>query len=153
MLKERRTLSTVHLTDIQKEVLVKIHQAPSPTVADEQISKGRNYVAARQLLAKLDLVDTAEDNLVVTDTGLDVMKDEGLVDDAGELTEQGNKYATKGTEQRTPGPGPEIPPPPGPEIGAGTPPMPSLEGLTFFRQIHQNVQQVDLLEQLTSDSS
>ena len=90
---ETRTLSTIHLSDTQKAVLSKIIGSATPETALEEISDGRNMVAARDILQKLGLIEVTDRDASITDEGNEVMKDENLVDDMGELTQDGQQYS------------------------------------------------------------
>lgn len=91
---EVQILPTVHLSDSQKIVMTKIIASPTEQVALEEINNGRNLVAATKELEDLKLIDVSPTSVKVTDTGLDVMKDENLIDDTGELTSVGQQYAS-----------------------------------------------------------
>lgn len=86
------------LTDAQKQVMTKLAKAPTPTVALTEISDGRKLVAARDMLDKLDLIDFDENEAEITDQGWDLMRDLNLVDEAGELTDEGIGYASEGED-------------------------------------------------------
>lgn len=90
---ETRTLSTIHLSDMQKSVLSKIIGSATPETAVEEISDGRNMVANRDILLKLGLIQTTERDAVVTDAGKEVMRDENLIDDSDQLTQDGQQYS------------------------------------------------------------
>jgi len=95
-----RILTTIHLNDIQKEVLAKTKAAPTPQVAFEEIS-GKpeqiddNFAAAKDALVDMGLLTQSDDTLEVTERGIQVMKDENLIDDMGEFTEDGNELVGK----------------------------------------------------------
>lgn len=98
-----RLLSTIRLTDNQKRVLAKIAAAPTPTVAGEAISKEPNLVAARNTLMKLGVITFVDNRAEITDKGQHLGKEENILDDAGGLTDAGNKLAfTKTTGQPEP---------------------------------------------------
>lgn len=89
-----RILTTIHLSDIQKEVMAKVKTAPTEQVAWEEISNtaseiDQNFAAARDMLGDLGLLTIGDGELSVTDKGEEVMKDENLVDEMGELTDEG----------------------------------------------------------------
>ena len=90
---ETRTLSTIHLSDMQKSVLSKIIGSATPETAIEEISDGRNMVANRDILIDLKLIQTTEKDAVVTDAGKEVMRDENLIDDSDQLTQDGQQYS------------------------------------------------------------
>jgi len=92
---ETQVLPTVHLSDTQRVVMAKIYGSPTPQVAFEEISKGRNLVAARDILGKLGLIhmDTAGGTVSTTAEGQKVSEDENIIDNTGQLTDTGKKYA------------------------------------------------------------
>ena len=75
-LNETQVLSTVHLSDTQKVVMSKIVASPTEQVAQEEISNGRNTVAARDALMKLELINVTDDSVTITEVGQKVMKDQ-----------------------------------------------------------------------------
>ncbi len=93
-----RILTTIHLSDIQKEVLAKVKAAQSPQMAWETIQRSsanidNNFAAARDVLGNLGLLKVGEDEIEVTDKGLEVMNDENLTDEMGEMTDEGRQLA------------------------------------------------------------
>lgn len=92
ILTEKEILTTIRLSGVQKSVLAKIVAAATPEVGYEQISNGRNFVAARDILKKLGLIDFSEGTASMTEAGNKVMKDENLMDDTGQLTSDGQSY-------------------------------------------------------------
>ncbi len=89
---ERRQHGTISLSHTQKFVLAKLISSETPLVAYESVSRGPNIVAARDQLAGLGLMTVAENDAQITDVGKEAMQQEGLVDEMGELTEQGQEY-------------------------------------------------------------
>lgn len=92
ILTEKQILTTIRLSGVQKSILTKIVAAATPEVAYEQISDGRNFVAARDILQKIGLIDFDEGTASLTDSGKKVMKDENLMDDSEQLTSDGQQY-------------------------------------------------------------
>lgn len=93
-----RILTTIHLSDIQQEVLAKVKAAPTPHVAWSTIAVSaeafdQNFAAARDVLGNLGLLNVGDGTLEITDKGLEVMNDENLTDEMGELTDQGRALA------------------------------------------------------------
>lgn len=93
-----RVLTTLHLSDIQKEVLAKVKAAPTPHLAWDEISGSatdvdENLATARDVLGNLGLLSVGDGVLEVTPKGEEVMKDENLIDDMGELTDTGRELA------------------------------------------------------------
>lgn len=92
-----RVLNTIHLSDFQKKVLAITKAAPTPQVAFEELRKQpqdeqRNIVGARDMLQKLGLLDVTDATIEVTEKGEQVMADEYLIDETGELTSEAQKY-------------------------------------------------------------
>lgn len=94
-----RILTTIHLSDIQKEVLAKVKASPTSQVAWEEVTNAahdvdQNFAAARDVLGNLGLLEVGDGTLEVTNKGEDVMRDENLTDDMGELTDEGRTLAS-----------------------------------------------------------
>lgn len=90
-------LPTIRLTDHQKKVMTTIVASETPVVAGERISGNVNIVAARDILVDLGLITYDENKgATITDSGKQVMIDHALIDENGELTEDGLKYAYDG---------------------------------------------------------
>lgn len=100
------TLQSIRLTDTQKRVMCKIVAAPTPKVAGDQLAANKNLVAARDILNNLNLIAlTPQGEASLTDQGTQIMQQEALIDDAGELTDDGQQFAMtdaagKSTEDR-----------------------------------------------------
>ncbi|MEM4258037.1 MAG: hypothetical protein QXL17_02655 [Candidatus Thermoplasmatota archaeon] len=93
MLREK-FIKNIRLTDTQKQVMAKIVAAPTAKIAAEDISEGRNLVAARDMLVNMGLISFQEDKSAeLTDEGKVVAKEENIIDDTGSLTPDGEKLA------------------------------------------------------------
>lgn len=92
-LSETKTLTNVHLSDAQKLVMAKIKASANANVAAEQARNSPNMASAQQTLSKLGLVDVNDEGATITDKGIKTMTDENLLDDAGSLTPDGQRYA------------------------------------------------------------
>lgn len=95
MINEKRVLPAVHLTSHQKGLLVRIFVAPNRTVRDEEISQSQNMVGARYLLMKLNLIHNQNGQIGLTKSGIQIMRDENIIDGSGNLTETGKQYIEK----------------------------------------------------------
>ena len=168
-----RVITTIHLSDIQKEVLCKVQASPNPqiaweTIADTESKVDDNFSAAKDILGKLGLLNVGEGTLEVTEKGIQVMVDENLVDDMGELTDVGQQLADKNREEQPDEPdreGQEQMPPGGDdmqgldmmgglegggaggEMGGGMD-MPPMESLSLFRSINESAKIRDEIERL-----
>jgi hypothetical protein len=98
---EAQTLTNVRLTDHQKSVLANIvsRNNENTTIIDlvanvEEVHK-QNLATAVKTLEKIGLIQLTGKELTVTDSGMNVMKDEGMVDDMGGLTPDGQEYQFK----------------------------------------------------------
>ena len=92
-LTETKILTNVHLSDAQKLVMAKIKAAANANVAAEQARNSTNLAAAQKSLSKLGLVQVDDTGATLTDKGIKTMTDENLMDESGELTTEGQKYA------------------------------------------------------------
>lgn len=118
ILNERRVLTNLRLTDHQKAVLTRAKIAQTPRVATDNTSKNTSMVAARNQLAKLGLITFDGTNTEVTPQGEQLMKDEALIDDMGELTQAGTEVAYDDKDQEDPGPDGQEPEQPQAELGS-----------------------------------
>lgn len=90
---------TTRLTNNQKSVLSKIKSSPTPVIAFGEIAKGDdNLIKAKNMLAdpqQFDppLIIVDGNKLTVSDAGEQMMKDENLIDDSGQLTDSGKNLA------------------------------------------------------------
>ena len=87
------TLTSIRLSETQKTLMCQIVAAPTEELAYEASEDGTNIVAARDQLEQLGLIEWEEGSASITDNGMEVLKDEALIDDMGELSEEGSKYA------------------------------------------------------------
>lgn len=92
MINEKQILTNVNLTETQKMVLVKTKSAPTEKVAYEEISYGQKTVAARDQLVDLELIEIEDGRARLTQSGEQLMKDESLLDDTGEITPEAQQY-------------------------------------------------------------
>lgn len=137
-----KVISSFHLSDVQRELLAKIKAAPNPhvafavttTVGDAMDS---NFAQARDTLAQLGVLSVTDGNIEIVND--QVLKDEGIVDDMGELTPEGQQLAFANTEQPQQAPAEA----PAEETGDDL----SLEGISLFREIDSNAK---LMEQIAS---
>jgi len=89
---EKRVHGNISLSHTQKYVLAKLIASPTPLTAYESVSNGRNVVAARDQLTGLGLMQYQENEAVISDSGMEAMREENLVDDMGNLTDEGEQY-------------------------------------------------------------
>lgn len=85
--------SAVRLTDTQKSVLISIYAAPTPETAYDTTTGSENVTLARQQLRSLGLiaVDDGASRAGVTDAGQEALTNNNLIDDMGQLTDEGTK--------------------------------------------------------------
>jgi hypothetical protein len=106
-----RFLSSITLSDNQKRVMCKIIAAPTPKVAAEEIDNDQNLVANRDVLIRLGLITYSSSAATVTDKGMQALKDEALIDDAGQLSPDGEQFAHTNDEGKPEQGNAEQPPP------------------------------------------
>lgn len=93
---EDRKNAIISPTTAQKTVLCKTKAAPTPQVAAREISRGQNLLAARDMLVRLGLLTVEDNEANVTAEGEEVMRNQNLLDENGELTPEGAKLAGVG---------------------------------------------------------
>ncbi len=89
---ERRIHDAIQLSSVQKFVLAKLVAAETPLTAYEEVNRGANTVTATQMLGKLGLMSMAENHAEITEQGREALQKEGLIDEMGELTEEGQLW-------------------------------------------------------------
>lgn len=92
---EGAVLTSIRLTDNQKKVLTRILNAPTEQLGYEAVTTEKKAITAGNILSKLGLLtlDAANNKAIVTDAGKEVMRNENLIDDSDELTDEGNEFA------------------------------------------------------------
>jgi hypothetical protein len=95
IINEKRTMKTVRLTDNQKRVMTMIISSATEKLAAENISAGRQLITARDILAKLGLIEFRDGYAALTPEGEKLLKDYNLIDEMGELTDEGIKFGYK----------------------------------------------------------
>ncbi|WAX21731.1 hypothetical protein [Stenotrophomonas phage RAS14] len=89
---EQTNAAQARLTDTQKLVLVNVYAAATPEMAYDTVAGAPNTVAARNQLrsAGLIVVDDQNSRAGVTDQGQEALVNNNLIDESGQLTEEGN---------------------------------------------------------------
>lgn len=81
-----RILPSLRLTKEQSALLVKIKQAATPHLAKAETENGQKAIVAAGILKDLGAISIDRKGASVTSSGETLLKDEGLVDDTGNLT-------------------------------------------------------------------
>jgi predicted transcriptional regulator len=118
-----KLLQTMKLTDTQKQVLCKIVASPTELTALESI-KGNNMVEAKNMLLDLGLITFDDNEISITEQGLQLMRDYNLIDQQDQLTDEGSKHAfddNNGSED---------------DLSGELPPEPNFESFSLIRQIN-----------------
>lgn len=109
-IQEVRVLTTLRLSETQKIVMSRVINAPNEYIAYENVNEGPNMVAALKELVHLGMMEAGDGTLTMTDSGMSVLQNENIVDESGQLTQDGMKYAEmkgpseKGGDQEPPQP-------------------------------------------------
>lgn len=107
---EAQTLTNVRLTDHQKSVLANIIGRDNQNTTLVDLVSGvknahkNNLATAVKTLEEIGLIQLSGKELTVTDTGIEVLNDEGMVDESGMLNDEGQKFQfmyTDGEEGKT----------------------------------------------------
>jgi len=170
-LDEARTLGNVLLSEAQKFILTKLLLPDStPLLGYQNISVGKNIVANRDILVKLGMLTLGDNEAAITDSGIEALRNEGLVDETGQLTDLGERYAyaedleaVEKISAEMKAPGQQQPPnldnqsePPAPGSD-GTPPMgiasqsdqeakPSFEAWSMVAEFQEKIKNHDFLK-------
>ena len=85
--------TNVRLTDTQKSVLLSIYAAPTTETAYDTTTGSENVSQARQQLRSMGLVavDDNSNRAGVTDAGQTALANNNLIDDTGQLTDEGQQ--------------------------------------------------------------
>lgn len=97
-----RLLNTIHPSETQKQVIALILAAANPTIAGDDISKTPNLVAARNMLAKLGVINFDMGNAELTDDGAALAVEQNIADESGQLTADGTALIGKNNQQDVP---------------------------------------------------
>ncbi len=90
---ERKIVPVTHPTANQKAVLAKIISAATPQLASADISDTPNLAAARDMLEKMGLISLDSEGAHLTDAGHEVLVNQNLATQDGQLTDDGQKAA------------------------------------------------------------
>jgi hypothetical protein len=91
------TVSSIDLTDHQKMVLAKAVAAGAIDSEMRHVDlSDEKLISARDILNDIDLInhEYTDDTMTINQSGIDVMKRDGVIDDNEELTEEGKQYAS-----------------------------------------------------------
>lgn len=94
-LKEVRITPGFTPTDHQRMVLAKIVSSATDKIAGEEVSRSEKLVTARDILADIGVITYTMGRASITPKGEQMMKDEGITDEMGKLTDQGEKWSRK----------------------------------------------------------
>lgn len=101
LIKEFINPEAVQLTSIQKGVLATIATAATPEIAYETCNGVQSLVIARNILRTLGLVRISQGQLALTDQGQEALITNNILDDTGQLTEDGESYIAMIDEERS----------------------------------------------------
>jgi len=98
-IKERFQHESIALSAAEKFVLTKLVAAETEQNAYQEVTRGNNVVAASDKLTKLGLMTMSENIAAITEQGQEALRKEALVDEMGELTEEGQMYGFASTPE------------------------------------------------------
>lgn len=80
----------IRLTSNQKAILATLAQADGGMVADDVLASSPNLSGALKQMVKLRMVaNEQDDQYIITDIGKEYAVEANIIDDSGELTEEG----------------------------------------------------------------
>lgn len=99
-----RMIQSIHLSEYQARVMLLAHQAQTPELAYAELGSQdprieSNLLGARDTLAKIGLIEITDNSLAVTPKGEEVMRDEYLIDEGGEITQKGEEILQQGDDE------------------------------------------------------
>lgn len=122
-------LSTLRPTNSQLTVIAKIvANQEHPARAAAEISNNENLIAARNMLMKLNVITYSANEATLTDKGIQLAKEQGITDESGQLTDEGNKLVTPEGSEQPPAEQDGIPP--ATDMPGGIESMPGMEGFS-----------------------
>lgn len=80
------------LTRLQRELLVKVYTSATPTVAFEIANSNQNNRANKDILIRLGILEERDGEVIVTENGEQIARDEDLIDDEGGVSPLGQEY-------------------------------------------------------------
>lgn len=92
-------MNTVRPSETQKQIIALIIAAPTPRVAGDDISQTPNLVAARDILAKLGMINFDMGNAELTEAGSALAVDQNIADESGMLTDYGTQLVGSNNQQ------------------------------------------------------
>ena len=108
-----RIIQSIHLSDYQSRVMLLAHQAETPELAFSELGNQdprieSNLLGARDTLAKIGLIEISDNAISVTPKGEEVMRDEYLIDETGQITQKGEEILQSeegemGPQEKEPG--------------------------------------------------
>ena len=90
-LMEIADLTLIRLTNTQKAVLLNIYSAQTPELAFDSTTGTLSSMNARNFLIKNALVQLNGNQLRITTAGSDVLENNGLLDETGQITDIGQQ--------------------------------------------------------------
>lgn len=100
-------LTSITLTNNQKQLLVRMQMAPTPLLAGKEVRNGQQSMEAARVLIDLGLIEYGDEKANVTDLGKQQMRDENLIDQSDQLTPYGDQVKNSQTAGTQTAPPPE----------------------------------------------
>ena len=99
-IQELNNQTNVRLTAIQKAVLIVIYTARTPYLAHESIVGNEYVVYAKQFLENNGLIVVNDGGIKITGNGYETLIQNGLIDENGKPTEEGQTLSNNYAEQK-----------------------------------------------------
>lgn len=108
LITEREAERPLRLTLTQQYVLLTVMQDTDPQSAFRQISTGgRKLLTAADMLSQLNVITLGDDSVEITEYGNQILQDEGLTDESGQMTDKGQEILASDPSQEQQSKGPE----------------------------------------------
>jgi hypothetical protein len=123
-----RMLSTIQPTQHQLTVLAIIAaNQEKPLIARKLLSHNQNLIAARNLLMQWNAVEVSTGKITLTDIGRTIAIDNNIIDDSGQLTDDGQQLLPTEVTKDI---GEPVDIEPTGDMGLGSEPLPQMEGFS-----------------------
>lgn len=85
--------NNIILSKTQRKVIAEIIASPSPRIVFDKLLGNPNDIAARDFLKRKKLIKVTNNGITMTDLGIQLAKEENIIDDSERLTPEGEALA------------------------------------------------------------
>jgi hypothetical protein len=130
-------ITSLSLSDSQKMLLAKIQAAPTPLAGGDEVKNGPKAMETAKILIDLGLIEYNDNQAQVADKASEIMVQNNITDESGELSQYGQQLVSMQWDGSTP----STQPPPEPQQQA----QPAEGGDDEFSDLDASFESFDLL--------